>query len=248
MAVEEDPPAAVPEWVVSFGDMMSLLLTFFIMLVSMSEIRKDDDKFQAFLVSLKQKFGDDIEKLMLGIGTGQPPSTKPVKITTKKFAKWDNSTELGGKQKGAPGNESRVRNIRPGPQIAVGGPVSFAEQSAELSPEELAHLRRISEELAGKPQRIEIRGHTSRNPISLESPFRDHWDLAYARCRQVMQQLTGLGIEPARLRISVAALNEPVERVGDALSARENSRVELYLLGEVPNVTEPAGTSAGSKP
>ncbi|MCA9240906.1 MAG: flagellar motor protein MotB, partial [Planctomycetales bacterium] len=35
MAVEEEPPPGIPEWVVTFGDMMSLLLTFFIMLVSM---------------------------------------------------------------------------------------------------------------------------------------------------------------------------------------------------------------------
>ena len=41
MLIEEEPSAGVPEWVVTFGDMMSLLLTFFIMLVSMSEIRQD---------------------------------------------------------------------------------------------------------------------------------------------------------------------------------------------------------------
>ena len=41
MAIEEDPPAGVPEWVVTYGDMMSLLLTFFIMLVSMSKIKEE---------------------------------------------------------------------------------------------------------------------------------------------------------------------------------------------------------------
>ena len=43
--MEEDPPMGIPEWVVTFGDMMSLLLTFFIMLVSMSEM-KQEEKFQ----------------------------------------------------------------------------------------------------------------------------------------------------------------------------------------------------------
>ena len=38
MTMEEDAPPGVPEWVVTYGDMMSLLLTFFIMLVSLSEI------------------------------------------------------------------------------------------------------------------------------------------------------------------------------------------------------------------
>ena len=48
MAIEEDPPAGVPEWVVSFGDMMSLLLTFFIMLVSMSEMMKFEKHVRSY--------------------------------------------------------------------------------------------------------------------------------------------------------------------------------------------------------
>ncbi|MGI9443328.1 MAG: flagellar motor protein MotB [Rubripirellula sp.] len=33
---DEPEEMGIPEWVVTFGDMMSLLLTFFIMLVSLS--------------------------------------------------------------------------------------------------------------------------------------------------------------------------------------------------------------------
>ena len=36
---ENDSSPGVPEWVVTYGDMMSLLLTFFIMLVSLSELK-----------------------------------------------------------------------------------------------------------------------------------------------------------------------------------------------------------------
>ena len=41
MAEPEDEAPGVPEWVVTYGDMMSLLLTFFIMLVSMSELKEE---------------------------------------------------------------------------------------------------------------------------------------------------------------------------------------------------------------
>ena len=48
MAVEqEDDGGGIPEWVVTFGDMMSLLLTFFIMLVSLSEIKEEETYQQA---------------------------------------------------------------------------------------------------------------------------------------------------------------------------------------------------------
>ena len=54
--MEDDAPPGVPAWVVTYGDMMSLLLTFFIMLVSMSEL-KDEGKNRAALNSMKEIFG-----------------------------------------------------------------------------------------------------------------------------------------------------------------------------------------------
>lgn len=53
----EEAPAVTQDWVLTYGDLMSLLLTFFIMLVSMSEI-KQGDKYQGVADSLQQKFGN----------------------------------------------------------------------------------------------------------------------------------------------------------------------------------------------
>ncbi len=50
------PEDGAPAWVVTYGDMMSLLLTFFIILVSMSEL-KQDHKFQRVMKSVRQAFG-----------------------------------------------------------------------------------------------------------------------------------------------------------------------------------------------
>ena len=46
--MEDDGAPGVPEWVVTYGDMMSLLLTFFIMLVCLCAI-VNDEKFRAIL-------------------------------------------------------------------------------------------------------------------------------------------------------------------------------------------------------
>ena len=58
MDQEDDSGGGIPEWVVTFGDMMSLLLTFFIMLVSLSEI-KEEQKYQAMVESMTKRFGYD---------------------------------------------------------------------------------------------------------------------------------------------------------------------------------------------
>lgn len=234
MAVEEDPPPAVPEWVVSFGDMMSLLLTFFIMLVSMSEVKKEDDKFQALTEALRHRFGDDVWKLDLGEGSGQPAATRPMKHSSKALVKWDNSTNQGAKVNAPAGAHSRVRGLRPGTQIMVGGALVFDGNSTTLTPESRQQLAGMIEELRGKPQRIEIRGHTSKRPLPDGGPLRDHWDLAYARCREVMQALVAAGVDARRIRMGVAGDNEPVHFRGDPLMLKENSRVEVFMLNEVP--------------
>ncbi len=109
----------------------------------------------------------------------------------------------------------------------------FADDSSDLTKPQERQLQIVAEEMSGKPQKIEIRGHTSRRPISGEAPFRDHWDLAYSRCRHTMEYLVSLGLDPKRFRISVAAENEPAPGGVDALNRGLNSRVEAFLLNEV---------------
>ena len=46
----------VPEWVVTFGDMMSLLLCFFILLQMFSEVKKDQE-YQRVITAIKEAFG-----------------------------------------------------------------------------------------------------------------------------------------------------------------------------------------------
>jgi len=50
----EEP--GVPEWVVTFGDMMSLLLCFFILLQMFSEL-KQDHEYQRVITAIKEAFG-----------------------------------------------------------------------------------------------------------------------------------------------------------------------------------------------
>ena len=52
----EKPPAGCPDYMLTYGDMMSLLLCFFVMLVSMSQI-KEEDRWREMLESLKKAFG-----------------------------------------------------------------------------------------------------------------------------------------------------------------------------------------------
>ena len=102
-------------------------------------------------------------------------------------------------------------------------------------------LRQLAVTIEGKPQKIEIRGHTLRNPVTPTEQYQDNWDLAYARSRAVMQYLQDVvKIKPIRFRVSVAEANEPIHTGTDRAKLRQNARVEVYMLNEV--VTDLIGT------
>ena len=101
---EEDPPPGVPEWVVTYGDMMSLLLTFFIMLVSMSE-QKQDGKVRAMLDSLELRFGPDDGKF----GT---PGTSLQESSPNEFSASTGRSSEGGTKPHGIDSKGLARGLR----------------------------------------------------------------------------------------------------------------------------------------
>jgi chemotaxis protein MotB len=237
--VEEDPPLGVPEWVVTFGDMMSLLLTFFIMLVSMSEVKKEE-QYQAMVESIRQQFGYEKSINALIPGVGKPRNSHVDKLATMGRAMRFNTMKGGDKVKAPVGDHPRVTIIREGNKTAVGTAILFDDaQGADLSNDNRRTLDQQLGQLAGKAQKIEIRGHTSRRPP--DRNFRDNWDLAYARCRSTAAYLIEKGIEPERLRLFVAGEHDPLHL--ETLDG--NGRVEVLLSDDVIRL-EPAQPPSAS--
>lgn len=234
MAVEEEEGGGdIPEWVVTFGDMMSLLLTFFIMLVSLSEI-KEEEKYQALVESVKKQFGHDTTRLSVVPGKIRPRNSALKNLATMGRAQRKDIMKGGDKVEAPVGDHPRVIVVRPGKKTAIGTVIYFEEDVWQLNDEQKRVLNQQANVIQGKPQKIELRGHTSRKPVADAAELRDNWDLAYERCRQTYAYLTEqLNIDGRRIRISVAAANEPVHIGTDVDELRKNPRVELFLLDEV---------------
>ena len=241
MAIEEeDDGGGIPEWVVTFGDMMSLLLTFFIMLVSLSEI-KEEEKYQALVESMRKQFGHNASQASLLPGDLRPRNSALQRLSTMGRAKRKDTTKGGDKVQAPTGDHPRVQIVRPGTMTAIGTVIYFAEDSAEINDQHREILSQQAVVIQGKPQRIEVRGHTSHKPVQVDGGMRDHWDLAFERTRNVVRYLVEeLEIEAGRLRMSVAGPNEPAHIGTDRDKSLQNSRVEVYLLDEV--VTDLIGT------
>ena len=232
MAIEEEPAPGIPEWVVTFGDMMSLLLTFFIMLVSMSEM-KEEEKFQAMVESFRQQFGAHVtgKEMVPGDSRARGAQT-PNPIYSMGRSQKKDIMNGGQEVKAVVGENEKVQIVRPGDDSSIGGVIYFDEMSSDLTEDNKRDLIRIIEQLAGKPQKIEIRGHTSRRPVDPTSGLRDLWDLADRRCHSTMEFLIEQGIEPNRIRLGNAEANEPLYNGVDADRLKKNARVQILMWDE----------------
>ena len=229
MRIADDPPPTAPEWLLTYGDLMTLLLTIFVMLVSMGEL-KQTDKFQGVADSLHQQFGTDSAA---GLAPGE---LRPRNSLVASLA-----VAFRSQRRGALGADAvpdiaaagmPVRLVRPDDRTTVGTAIPFAGDSAELSPEGQIELRQLATVFGGKPHKIEVRGHAAAPAAS--APAADApWDLAYRRARATMQFLVeDLEIDEARIRISTAGSFEPLRPGADAATAGANARVEVFLLEE----------------
>jgi len=114
----------------------------------------------------------------------------------------------------------------------VGALITFAEDSAEFEEGAKERLLGMAPALVGKPNMIEIRGHATGRPLPASSPYSDAWQLSFARCLAAYKLLEQEGVEPYRMRLSQAGPHEPSEQPDKAEWATQNSRVEIYMLGE----------------
>ncbi|MEX2173868.1 MAG: OmpA family protein, partial [Pirellulaceae bacterium] len=115
--------------------------------------------------------------------------------------------------------------------------IYFAPHSIELDAQALARLDELLPSILGKPQKLEIRGHASRRPLPEGSPYKDAWQLSYARCLAAMTYLESHGIGAERMRLSQAGVYEPFGQADGTERLDQQERVEVNLLNEVASDT-----------
>lgn len=222
----------VPEWFVTFADMMSLLLAFFIMMASLSHV-KQQDEYQAMVDSIRRRFGHDSATESLAPGKFTPRNASLTRLASMGGAVELDTHRGGSPMKASLGDHARVRIVRPGSWTTMGTVITFRQGSTELDQQQKIHLTAQATAMRGTPPKIEIRGHSSLRPSPQGLPFDDPWDLAYQRCRVTMDFLVQQGIDPRRLRLAVAGANEPIYTGTAPDELRLNPRVEVHALDEV---------------
>jgi chemotaxis protein MotB len=221
-----------PQWVVTYGDLMSLLLCFFVLLQIFSEF-KDDKKFEQVVAAVQKAFG-----FSGAIGTlpVENLALRSLIVQLEQLARSRSQAHHGSDsiQKSIEGPNTRVTTIRDGVVFTLGGPSTFDEFSAEIKPAVREELAKLAVMLAGRRNKIVIRGHAALKHLPPESSWRDLDDLSYARARSVMAVLLEMGLDNRVFRVEAVGTREPVRpRALSPVDTAENRRVEVILTEEL---------------
>jgi len=229
----------IPEWVVTFGDMMTLLLCFFVLLAAFSELKKEHE-YQRVITAVKEAFG-----YSGGVGTlpiDDPPLRSMIEslqeLARKQMAE---NVVSQSSDPGLRGKETTVTRVHEGLKFTVGGSQMFEPASATLHEAAKPELERIARLLMGKRFKIEIRGHAAGKQLPQGSPFSDLTDLSYYRAKAVHDFLIDSGgLDPLVLRITAAGDTEPVvPRAYTPETQAVNRRVEIIQTEAEVEETNP---------
>jgi len=230
--VKKKPQAAsggesAPLWVVSFADMVSLLMAFFVMLASFSSAGSDDTKYREFLKSLQEAFHFPVT-----IGPGNSEADAQELLAKLEQLSMRNFQHTGGKNEGdgRPGTVNTIKRTREGIEFTIGGQLGFEGGSADLRDEAKTAVEEIIEYIRGENNKVEVRGHATRMEAGTNKPFVDEHQLAYARACAVADFLISKGIRAERLRRVDCGSSEPlIVHAYEEQTKKANRRVEIIV-------------------
>lgn len=224
------PPTGAPAWMSTFADLMSLLLTFFVLLLAFSTIA-EPEKFEQAMTSLRGAFNifdGNIDPV--NIQDTPPTSTRQQRIR-RIASEIRRRLEVRGQE-----NQVDLQFDEGGLKINLPSRVLFQSGSALLQPAAEPMLREIAEVLGGVAGiQIEVRGHTDNVPVGAGGVYRDNYDLSYGRAKSVTGFLTRVGQIPmTQLEMVPLGPTRPTATNDTEEGRQKNRRVELFVRADDP--------------
>lgn len=229
-----------PAWMVTYGDIMTLLLCFFVIIVSMSEV-KQDQRFQQVMESLRRAFGGYVGSI-----GATPIKNEPTNALIQRLLQLEvpKMTDKRGDsdEEGIHGKKFRVTNVRDGLEVVIGGRISFERFSATLKSEGRDLIGRAAQRLRGYNTKILVRGHATHEALPIDSMYKNSRDLSYARAQAAARELVANGVREVRLVLVAVGDTEPLVRQAYTEGRRAvNRRVEILVTEDL--IEDYAGTT-----
>jgi len=228
----------MPEWLATFGDLMSLLLCFFVLLLSMSTM--DAKKVKEAIGSLAGALS------VLEGGTQTEVSRERIQKATP-IQKNEETAQTVNKlsqaimefkqfTQGGKGPAIVLEEGEEGFFIRLPADITFAPGSAMITDQDsLLFLKRVAiiiKEYLPKNVEIQIKGYTDNVPPPKNSPYKDNWELSAARSLSVLKILIKNGVNPAQLSAAAYGPYHPIASNNTPQGRAKNRRVEIWFFAK----------------
>lgn len=230
-------------WIVTYSDMMSLLLTFFILLYSISTV--DAQKFKNITEYLQLALSGDGRPAIMDGGTEQittplddapfaeaenpedeqmEPASLEIQRMYQKVNSYIRDLELEA--------EVSVMMQSSGVFVEIKDAILFESGSAELKPSGVELLGKLEEMLNDFENDIVIEGHTDNVPMS-SALYPSNWELSTARAVSVLRYLYEVkDVDPTRLSARGYGEYSPLVPNDSSENRARNRRVNLLIVFE----------------
>lgn len=228
-----------PPWMATFADMMQLLLTFFVLLYSMSNV--DVEKFASVTSSIQMQFmnyNGGASSIIEGYeGTQVLPIQEATIVTDEPIVEEispeviemyekigsfliDNELEA----------EVSVRMNSEGVFVDIKEAILFDSGSARLKDSGLEVLNQLEGLINDFNNDIVIEGHTDNIPIT-STMYPTNWELSTSRAVSVVRFLSEVeGVDPSRLSARGYGEHSPIAPNDTQENRALNRRVNMFIV------------------
>jgi|TARA_B100000949_G_scaffold121437_1_gene107338 chemotaxis protein MotB len=211
MIDEEDCEICIPfeqEWIFTYGDLVTLLLCFFILLFSMC--RTDVEKSKQISDSLK------------GMPPGSPFIFNGQSSNLDKASKELEQLEVP--------DDVTINASKAGVEVTFSKTVAFEQGSVSISEKAKKTLDKMLPIIGQLQNNIEISGHTDESDSNKKYP--SSWELSVARASVIAAFLESKLIPVERIQVAGYGDSRPRFNPDTAYKRNLNRRVQILLLPE----------------
>lgn len=209
-------------WLVSYADMMTLLVGFFVILLSFSTV--DQEKLEGIKLSVSKEFGGQYVVPYDDLG---------------------NKIEESVKTQGL-GNQVSIKVLPDGIEISFLGTVFFSSGSADLKDEGGKVLTSIFPIIKNEKTNfdITIEGHTDDNPVTSNPHYRDNFELSSLRACRVLDVFLKEGFKKDKMTAVGFGDSRPLVKNRDEngkpipINQSQNRRVVIKLKKQLEPALE----------
>ncbi|NDV19099.1 OmpA family protein [Pseudodesulfovibrio sp. JC047] len=230
--VASDPPkpdAGIPPWMATFADMVTLLLCFFVLLLSFTNT--DVANFKTMIGSVQEALGVQFDDVG---ATGVPYAE--TRFSERRSVKENRQiVELGARIKKSIrahdlAHMARVSSDKSGVMLRLSNHVMFAKGGIELTDEAQKGLRVVIDAMEKSDFNLIIRGHTDGEHVE-STLYNSNWELSAARAARCLRYILHHSTIPAKRMKAVGyASAKPILPSTSEENKRVNRRVEFFYM------------------